>query len=63
MPLFQLVFRSVCEEKGLLTISSGSSGIRVTVPEPSRSIFLDFCFMVYVRVGYIRFGGVSICCL
>lgn len=38
-------------------MSSGSSGIRVTVPEPSRSMFLDFCFMVEMRTGGIRYGG------
>lgn len=39
-------------------MSSGSSGMRVTVPEPSRSMFLDFCFMVEMRTGGIRYGGV-----
>jgi hypothetical protein len=42
-------------------MSSGSSGIKVTVPVPSRSIFLDFCFIVYLRVCDIRYGGVSKC--
>jgi hypothetical protein len=42
-------------------MSSGSSGIRVTVPEPSRSMFRDFCFILYLRVCDIRYGGVSKC--
>lgn len=52
-------FRLAEEQEVKITMSSGSSGMRVTVPEPSRSMFLDFCFMVRSRYSISR--GITVC--